>query len=137
MVAGGKIAIMPFFKVSAKCGHVGKGNFILIDFAVNCETKKEAAERARFFPRVKHDHRDAIVCVEEINREEFEQILETNENDPYLRCGSKHEQNSLDLSNRIQHETPEEEIRFEHHDREENRWYKLKKMSLKLKLSYE
>ena len=53
-----------FFRVTCKCGHVGRQFFVRVDFPVNADSGKEAAEIARFIPRVKHDHKDAILnCV--------------------------------------------------------------------------
>ena len=49
-----------YFKVEAKCGHVGHGKCIWITFATAAEDGKEAAKKVRDFKRVKHDHKDAI-----------------------------------------------------------------------------
>jgi len=54
-----------FYIVTAKCGHVGKSKYILIDFPVIAEDGREAAKIARQIPRVKHHHKDAIRNVEE------------------------------------------------------------------------
>ena len=81
-----------YFMVIAKCGHVGKKNYIPIKFAVIAESRKDAAKKTRAFPRVKHDHKDAILDVKCITFEEFLEIKEMNDNDPYLKCHSKSEQ---------------------------------------------
>jgi len=85
-----------YFMVIAKCGHVGKKNYIPIKFAVVAESGKEAAKKARGYSRVKHNHKDAILDVKEISYEEFLEIKEKNNNDPYLKCHSKQEQNKID-----------------------------------------
>lgn len=54
---------MNMYKVIAKCGHVGKGKYIQIAFAVKANDGKEAAKIVRKFPRVKHDKKDAIINV--------------------------------------------------------------------------
>ena len=71
-----------YFKVNAKCGHVGKGNYINIDFAVIASNAKEAAAKARFFGRVKHHYKDAINSVKEIGYEEFNELLAELKSDP-------------------------------------------------------
>ncbi len=55
---------MRYFIVTAKCGHVGRDNYIPIDFAVKAESASKAASYARDLPRVKHDHKDAILSVQ-------------------------------------------------------------------------
>ena len=92
---------MSMFKVSCKCGHVGKKNYIKIDFPVVAETKKAAAEKARKFPRVKHHHKDAILDVVEIDENEYEELLIINSMDDYLKCKNIQEQNLINLSNRL------------------------------------
>ncbi len=81
-----------FFRVTCKCGHVGKQFFIRIDFPVNADSGKEAAEIARNIPRVKHDHKDAILNCVEIDYEEYQIIQKINNNDPYLKCKNPQEQ---------------------------------------------
>ena len=84
-----------YFMVIAKCGHVGKKHYIPVKFAVIAESGKEAAKKVREFPRVKHNHKDAILDVKCVTLEEFLEIKEMNNNDPYLVCHSKHEQNQI------------------------------------------
>ena len=83
---------MRYYIVTAKCGHVGKKFYIPIDFAVMAGSASEAASKARQIPRVKHDHKDAILSVREIDRFEFAELAFVNEYDPYLQCTSKKEQ---------------------------------------------
>ena len=92
-----------YYAVEAKCGHVGRTNCIIITFPVCAESKKDAASIARNFPRVKRDHKDAIVNVTPIDYEEYMRIVAVNDNDPYLHCKSSQEQNSTcsDLEDRI------------------------------------
>jgi hypothetical protein len=85
-----------YFKVEAKCGHVGRGNCIWITFATTAETAKEAAKKAREFKRVKHDHKNAIRNVVEITLEEFVQIKMANDIDPYLHCKNVQEQRKIE-----------------------------------------
>lgn len=84
-----------FYRVTCKCGHVGKKYFIRIDFPVNAESKKEASEIARHIPRVKHDHKDAILDCREIDYEEYIILQIMNSKDPYLQCSNKQEQRNI------------------------------------------
>lgn len=95
---------MNMYKVIAKCGHVGKGKYIPITFAINANDGKEAARIARNIPRVKHNKKDAIINVIKIDLEEYLSLKEKNANDPYLTCKNKQEQNCFDLEERIIHE---------------------------------
>ena len=92
------------YEVKCKCGHVGRKNYIVIAFPIIANNGKEAASIARYIPRVKHDHKDAIISVREINDDEYESLIENNQNDKYLQCNNKQEQNLLDLSSRINKE---------------------------------
>ena len=39
-----------YFKVVAKCGHVGKRNYIPVAFAVKAESKSKASQKVKTFP---------------------------------------------------------------------------------------
>lgn len=80
------------FAVEAKCGHVGRKYYIAITFPVVADNGKEAAKIVRRIPRVKHDHKDAIISVKEITIEEYEELIQQNKNDEYLQCHSVQEQ---------------------------------------------
>ncbi len=92
---------MNMYKVVCKCGHVGRGNYVKIAFPVVAESKKEAAVIGRMIPRVKHHHKDAILSVVEITKEEYLMLEDMNKNDPYLKCKNIQEQNHLDLTDRL------------------------------------
>ena len=83
---------LKFFRVTCKCGHVGRQFFVRIDFPVNADSGKEAAAIARQLPRVKHDHKDAILNCVEIDYEEYQILQKINNNDPYLKCKNPQEQ---------------------------------------------
>lgn len=92
-----------YYMVIAKCGHVGKSKYIPIKFAVVAENGKAAAKKVREFPRVKHNHKDAILDVKEITLEDFIYINNINTLDPYLQCRSKHEQKLIvNLNERLE-----------------------------------
>ena len=91
-----------YFKVNAKCGHVGRRKFINIDFAVVALNAKEAAAKTRMFGRVKHHYKDAINSVEEISLDEFVTLTEVLKNDPYILCDNIQDQRRIeDLYERI------------------------------------
>lgn len=94
-----------FFKVTCKCGHVGRNHFVRISFPIIAQNAKDAAGIARYIARVKHDHKDAILDCVEISKEEYAEILEANGNDPYLRCSNPQEQEAIEgFSSRIEDE---------------------------------
>lgn len=82
-----------FYAVITKCGHVGKDKYREVIFPINADSGKEAAEIARWIPRVKHHKKDAIIDVTEIDYIEYKALLEKNLNDPYLQCRNVQEQN--------------------------------------------
>ena len=90
-----------YFKVVAKCGHLGKKKYVPITFAVKARDGKEAAEKARWIPRVKHQHQDAILDCEKITYEEFVEINKKNNEDGYLQCKNVQQQNLIDMSDRV------------------------------------
>lgn len=83
---------MRYYIVTAKCGHVGKGRYIPIPFAIRARSAAEAASIARGMPRVKHHHKDAILSVEEVTIFDYSELRWINHYDPYLQCESKREQ---------------------------------------------
>lgn len=93
---------MNFYVVRAKCGHVGRGYYIPIDFSVKANSKSEAAKIVRNFPRVKHHHKDAILLCQEITETEYNELKNKNRNDHYLSCHSSTEQKRMcDLEDRV------------------------------------
>ena len=52
-----------FFEVQAKCGHVGRNNYIVKKFYVKAESAKEAAKVIRSAPRVKHHQKEMLGTV--------------------------------------------------------------------------
>ena len=83
---------MKYYKVNAKCGHVGRGHYMNKDFFVKAENGKEAAQRVRFAARVKHDWKYAINSVELIPQDEFIRGLELQDNDLYFKVTNSSEQ---------------------------------------------
>lgn len=120
-----------YFMVIAKCGHVGRKNYIPVKFAVVAESGKEAAKKVRQFPRVKHDHKDAILDVRCITLEEFLEIKEINDNDPYLKCHSRQEQNLIvNLAERMVADLHNVKQAFDKQARKDRVAYKLRKFKI-------
>ena len=100
---------MKYYIVTAKCGHVGRGYYIPIDFPVRAESKTEAAKITRNSPRVKHHHKDAILDCREVSFEEYKAVIEKNKKDTYLLCHSSTEQRLFcDIEDRVIRETKRE-----------------------------
>ncbi|MBS7294732.1 MAG: hypothetical protein KIG96_04965 [Treponema sp.] len=83
---------MKYFMVTAKCGHVGKNNFYKGTLFLKAENGKEAARIARDCPRVKHDQKDAILDVKEIDDFFFDIGNRLNHTLHYYTCESVQEQ---------------------------------------------
>lgn len=83
---------MKYYKVTAKCGHVGKGFYYPGDLFIKAENGRDAAKVAREMPRVKHDRKDAILNVVEIDLESYLAGKEATRNNPYFFCESIQEQ---------------------------------------------
>lgn len=81
-----------YFKVLAKCGHVGRNNYIEKWFYIKAENGKEAAKIVRNMPRVKHHHKDAIREVKQIKCEEFLYGKKIMSEDKYFKAHSSQEQ---------------------------------------------
>lgn len=84
-----------YYIVKAKCGHVGRDKYIPIEFPIMAKSKTEAATIVRKKARVKKDHKDAILSVEEVDKKAFDNQQFCNEHDPYLNVRSKHDQNKI------------------------------------------
>ena len=90
------------FKVTTKCGHVGRYNYLYIEFPIVAENAKEASRIARWMPRAKHHDKYCIASCVEISKEEYIRVCKKNDEDPYLKCKNKQEQNLIkDLHDRI------------------------------------
>lgn len=84
-----------FYRVKAKCGHVGRNCYVEKYFYVKAASGKEAAKKVRDFPRVKHHHKDAILSVERISYDEYMQGVESSSADSYFHVKNSSEQRLL------------------------------------------
>ena len=83
---------MRYFEVCAKCGHVGRHKYYRGLVYLSAADGREAARVARAFPRVKQDHKDAILSVREISLEEFRCGRAQMRSDPFWLCENVQEQ---------------------------------------------
>ncbi|MCL2191811.1 MAG: hypothetical protein FWB78_00255 [Treponema sp.] len=83
---------MNHFMVTAKCGHVGKGQYYKGVFFVCAENGKQAAAIVRKIPRVKHDHKDAILGVDKVSYAVYKEGKAAWQANQYFSCRSKQEQ---------------------------------------------
>lgn len=83
---------MNYYRVEAKCGHVKKGHYIIKAFYVKADDGREAAEKVRLFPRVKHNWKDAINTVCKISHEEYIAGRVDTDNDLYFKVTNSTEQ---------------------------------------------
>lgn len=113
---------MRYFEVNAKCGHVGRGFYVPIRFAIVAQDGKDAASITRGKPRVKHDHKDAILSVRELTFEEYMKLRSENDADPYLHCKNIQQQRGIEnFSDRLVPEKRNEQRKTR------NAKYKIKK----------
>ncbi len=92
---------LEMYEVVCKCGHVGRSHYVKISFPVKAQSGKEAARIARSLPRVKHNHKDAILDVCRIDQNRYVELMERNNQDPYLHCTCIQDQNLIDISDRL------------------------------------
>lgn len=120
---------MNMYEVRAKCGHVGRGNYIEKTFAIKARSGKEAAAIARQKPRVKHHHKDAIRYVIEIDVDRYREILRQHDEDPYMHCRNIQEQKALcELSDVRKDEHNQPRRASETHVGGKDRYYRKQKL---------
>ena len=122
---------MRYFEVTAKCGHVGKGYYIPIRFAIYAKDGEHAAKITRKKARVKHDRPDAIINVKKISREEFINLRAQNAADPYLHCKNVQQQRAIeDIQSRIEVDEYQHSRREKKYEKKKCPEYKLKKAKI-------
>lgn len=118
---------MEHYAVTAQFGHVGRGRYIPKTIPVYSENGREAAEKVRWMPRVKHHRKDAIIEVRKISETEYLELREINKKDPYFKVGSKQEQEKLCINIGEEIISYEEPHKVKKTDREDIVKYKMKK----------
>ena len=121
---------MKYYEVSAKCGHVGRNNYIIKKFYVKAETGEDAAEIVRNKPRVKHHRKDVIIDTKKITEEDYLQGLKEMNEDKYFQVQSKQEQIRCEAVNECEifREVKEEPIKYKkNYTRQQLRYEMLEK----------
>ena len=82
---------MKYFLVTAKCGHVGNGKYLEIEFPIIARTKKDAAQICLRKPKVKKHLKNAITSVREVDLDVFNSERNSFLNNSYVRAHTKRE----------------------------------------------
>lgn len=124
-----------YFKVVARCGHVGERMYYLVDFYVIAASPTEAAERVKNYPRVKKSNATSgIDSVKRITKEEYENGLQEMQANPFLHHNELNEQEQLELEKMIKENR--REVRFRTNKKvkqAENRQEEIEESELKTK----
>lgn len=93
-----------YYAATVKMGHVGQGKFIIKTIAIKAESRKEAAYKARWTPRVKHHNKHAVIDVKEIDLEAYLLLNLETSLDPYFHCENIQDQREMcgDIKDEIQ-----------------------------------
>ncbi|MDY3905114.1 MAG: hypothetical protein SO007_08040 [Candidatus Enteromonas sp.] len=86
---------MKYYQVKAKCGHVGRNNYIPKTFYIKAEDGKEAASKVRKIPRVKHGKKFAVLETKKITKEEYLEGIRINKEDLFLKVTCVQQQRVL------------------------------------------
>lgn len=62
---------MKYYKIEAKCGHVGTGNYRIITFFIEAKDYRQAMNHVLNMPSVKHDSNTAIQSLKPIRYEDY------------------------------------------------------------------
>lgn len=81
-----------YFKVLAKCGHVGKNKYTLKWFYIKAKDGKDSARKVRYTARVKHHQKDAIREVIKIEFKEYVTGLKMMNSDEYFQVHNSSDQ---------------------------------------------
>lgn len=100
-----------FFKVVAKCGHVGELMFYPVNFYVYAKNKSKAIELVKNLPRVKKSKSaSAIISISEISKDEFEKGRKEMDENLFLHHNELTEQQQQQLFDLIDQNKQEEVI---------------------------
>ena len=92
-----------YYVVQAKCGHVGKGKYIPLDFPIQAKDEERAVLITQNRPGVKHHSPNDILSIRKINYVEFLLYKEIFHKDPYWKWKTGY---SDELTFRIKEEFP-------------------------------
>lgn len=121
--------VKKYFIVIAKCGHVGKGKYIEVEFPTISSSKVAAAKSVLQAGKVKKQLKNAISAVYEVDKEEYLEVKDRFENDLYIHSHYKKEV-SLDTYD-IQSLEFNNKVKTSFNNRTERVKYYLNKLRLK------
>ena len=82
---------MKYYLVIAKCGHVGKGKYVEVEFPVYAVDKHSASQMCLKLGKVKKHLKNAISNIYEISYEEYLTKLEDYNDNKFVRAHTKKE----------------------------------------------
>lgn len=82
---------MKYYLVVAKCGHVGKGKYLEVEFPIYAESKSDAAQKCLKRGKVKKHLKNAITSVSEITYEQFKESRSQFEENTFVHAHTKGE----------------------------------------------
>ncbi len=82
---------MKYFLVKAKCGHVGRGKYIEVDFPICAETMHDASQSCLQRPKVKRHLKNAISSVREVSFDDYQEERQAFNVNSYVRAHTKKE----------------------------------------------
>lgn len=82
---------MKYYIVVAKCGHVGNGKYLEVEFPIYARSKSEAAQNCLKRGKVKKHLKNAITSVCEITYEYYQELKNQFSNNKFVHAHTKGE----------------------------------------------
>lgn len=76
---------MKFYKITLRCGHVGRKKYVSISLPIKAENNLEATNKIIKHGGVKTHTLKDVLFVSEINKEEYLKLKDEVKNDPYFK----------------------------------------------------
>ena len=83
-----------YYVATLKGGHVGQNYYIEFTKAIKAHSKKEAAEKCKALPRAKKGQADMIISIDEITYNEYVELMNEENENPYFLCKNIQQQRS-------------------------------------------
>ncbi|MCL1944647.1 MAG: hypothetical protein FWF56_02415 [Firmicutes bacterium] len=129
--------MLKYYRILAKCGHVGRNYYYEGEFFVSASNPSIAAQIVKSFPRVKRNHKDVILNIQIITQEECKLGQQAQARNPYFNCVSQQQQSLYwdDIAPFIKPET-EMQKAYREYKFDSNLQYNNKSMEIKVKKPY-
>lgn len=82
---------MKYYMVVAKCGHVGNGKYLEVEFPIYAESKSDAAQNCLKRGKVKKHLKNAITSVCEITYDSYKELKDKFYNNKFIHAHTKSE----------------------------------------------